>query len=212
MTDPLSGSGSGTGTSPRLVLASQSPSRAALLTGAGLAFERAPAGVDEAAAKDSLKAEGATPGQLADTLAELKAARISPRFPGALVLGADQVLACDGEWFDKPPDLAAARAQLLSLRDRTHQLFSAAVILRDGERLWGRTEHATLRMRAFSEEFLDAYLEKVGDRALTSVGAYQLEGPGVQLFSHIEGDFFTILGLPLLALLDFLRGHGALSS
>ena len=204
MTDPLSGGG------PALVLASQSPSRAALLAGAGLAFEKAPAGVDEDAVKTSLKAEGASATQLADTLAELKAARISPRFPGALVLGADQVLACDGEWFDKPPDLAAARAQLLRLRDRTHQLFSAAVIVRDGERIWGRTEHATLRMRGFSEDFLDAYLARVGDTALASVGAYQLEGPGVQLFSHIDGDFFTILGLPLLALLDFLRGHGAL--
>lgn len=195
---------------PPLVLASKSPSRAALLSAAGLRFEQAPAGLDEDAIKTSLKAEGATAAHLADTLAELKAARVSPRFPGALVLGADQVLACDGDWLDKPADRAAARAQLLRLRDRTHQLFSAAVILRDGGRVWGRTEHATLRVRAFSDTFLDRYLDRVGDRALASVGAYQLEGPGVQLFSHIEGDFFTVLGLPLLALLDFLRGHGAL--
>lgn len=195
---------------PPLVLASKSASRAALLAAAGLRFEQAPAGVDEDAVKASLKAEGARAGELADTLAELKAARVSPRFAGALVLGADQVLECDGEWFDKPPDLPSARRQLLRLRDRTHQLHSAAVLLRDGERIWGRTEHATLRVRGFSDDFLDRYLDRAGARVLESVGAYQLEGPGVQLFSHIEGDFFTILGLPLLPLLDFLRGHGAL--
>ena len=204
MADPL------TPAAPPFVLASGSASRASLLSAAGLVFTQAPADVDEDAIKSSLKSEGATASQLADTLAEFKAIRISPKFPGSLVLGADQVLECDGDWFDKPPTMEAARTQLLRLRDRSHRLFSAAVIVRDGERIWGRTEHATLRVRAFSDRFLDDYLEKAGTAVLSSVGAYQVEGPGIQLFSDIQGDVFTIQGLPLLPMLDFLRGNGAL--
>src|SRR5690606_10859737 len=124
--------------------------------------------------------------------------------------GADRMLACAGRWFGKPADRAAARAQLLALRGRTHDLVTAAVVLRDGTRLWQHVERASLTMRPVSDAFVESYLAALGDDAMRSVGAYQLEGLGAQLFARVEGDFFTILGLPLLPLLDFLRGHGTL--
>lgn len=191
----------------RLILASASASRAAMLKGAGLDVEIVPAAVDEDAAKQSLRAEGATAPQLADSLAELKARRISDQYPDAFVIGADQVLVADDTWFDKPADRAEARDSLRKLAGRSHQLVSAAVVLREGQRLWGKADHATLLMRPLSEEFIDRYLEAAGDSVLGSVGCYQLEGLGAQLFARIDGDYFTILGLPLLPLLDFLRGH-----
>lgn len=191
-----------------LVLASGSRTRADMLRNAGLSFEIIPAAVDEGAVKSSLTAEGASPEQVADTLAELKAMRISQRRPDMLVLGADQVLDLDGEILDKPVDRAAAAQHLQRLSGRRHQLVSAAVILKDGQRIWGRADRASLVVRALSDTFIDQYLNVVGDRALESVGAYQLEGPGAHLFESVEGDFFTILGLPLLPLLGFLRGHG----
>lgn len=191
-----------------LVLASASAARAAMLRAAGVPIEIDAARIDEVEIKRSLEAEAAGSAAIAETLAELKAIAVSRRHPGALVLGADQVLDCDGERFDKPADFAAARAQLLKLGGRRHELFSAAVVARGGERLWHVTDRARLTMRPLSDGFIDGYLGRVGAAALQSVGAYQLEGLGAQLFQRVEGDYFTILGLPLLPLLDFLRGHG----
>ncbi len=193
---------------PPLVLASASPSRQALLTAAAVPFAAEPAAVDESKVKRALRAEGAAAAQVAETLAELKAQRVCRRHPGALVLGADQMLDCDGGWLDKPADREQARAQLLSLAGRSHRLSSAQVLVRDGTRLWHHLEAATLTMRPFDAAFVDRYLDAVGDAALTSVGGYQIEGMGIQLFSRIEGDYFAILGLPLLPLLQNLREHG----
>jgi septum formation protein len=195
-----------------LVLASASPTRALLLRHAGLTVVVDPAAVDEAAAKESLRAAGADAGAAAIALAELKAQKVSRRHAGGLVLGADQLLECDGDWFDKPADLAAARSQLQALRGRRHRLYSAAVAVRDGIRLWHHVGEASLTMRPFGDAFLDAYLKRAGADLLGSVGAYRLEGLGVQLFATVQGDHFTILGLPLLPLLDFLRGHRVLAA
>lgn len=193
---------------PTLVLASGSRTRALMLEKAGLRPILDKPLVDEEEVKLAGKAEGVGADAVAEALAELKAQRVTRRHPGALVVGADQMLECEGVWFDKPSDRAAARAQLLALRGKTHQLVSCAVIVRDGERLWHKVDRARLTMRNFSENFLDGYLDMVGDEVLHSVGAYQLEGLGAQLFQRVEGDFFTILGLPLLPLLGFLRVHG----
>ena len=199
-----------TSAGPRLLLASASPSRQALLTAAAVPYVAEPAAVDESETKRALRAEGAEVGEVAETLAELKAQKVSRRHPGALVLGADQMLDCDGDWLDKPADLAQARAQLLSLAGRSHRLTSAQVMVVDGRRLWHHRETATLTMRPFDAAFVERYLEAVGEAALTSVGGYQVEGLGIQLFSRIEGDYFAILGLPLLPLLPMLREHGVI--
>jgi len=195
-----------------LVLASSSRTRASLLEDAGLSIAIDPAAVDEASAKESLRADGAGPAAAATALAELKALKVSRRHPGSLVLGADQLLECDGAWFDKPSDLAAARRQLLVLRGRRHRLYSAAVVVQDGARLWHHVGEAALTMRNFGEPFLDAYIDRAGSDLCGSVGAYRLEGLGVQLFAAIAGDHFTILGLPLLPLLDFLRDRRVLAA
>ena len=193
---------------PVLVLASGSRTRAAMLEQAGISAVLDKPLVDEDEVKAAGRAEGVSADIVAEALAELKAQRITRRHPGALVVGADQMLECEGRWFDKPADRAAARAQLLDLRGKTHRLVSCAVVVRDGERMWHKIDSARLTMRNFSEAFLDDYLDHVGDDVLHSVGAYQLEGLGAQLFHRVEGDFFTILGLPLLPLLGFLRVHG----
>jgi septum formation protein len=195
-----------------VILASASPARLSLLRAAGVPVESDPGGVDEEEVKAALQAEGATAAMAAETLAELKARRTSPRHPGALVLGADQMLDCDGRWFDKPGDRIQAREQLLALRGRSHRLVSSVVALRDGTRLWHHTEEAVLTMRPFSDNFIDAYLAEAAPGILQSVGSYQLEGIGAQLFARIRGDYFTILGLPLLPLLDFLRAHEVLEA
>ena len=196
---------------PQVVLASKSVSRSALLAGAGVAFETRAAGVDEDAAKDALLGEGATPREVADALAELKALRVSSGTPG-LVIGADQTLDLGGRLIDKASSLQDARSRLLELRGRPHKLHSAVVVARDGEAIWREVKSATLWVRPFSDAFLDDYLQTEGETLLGSVGCYRLEGPGVQLFERIEGDYFTILGLPMLGLLDFLRLHGALAT
>ncbi|WP_341704218.1 Maf family protein [Ferrovibrio sp.] len=194
-----------------LILASASSARAAMLRQAGLDFAVQPARIDEAEIKRALQAEGAGPREAAEALAELKARRGTPATgDDSFVIAADQMLACEGRWFDKPADMAEARTQLQALRGRTHDLVSAVVVARSGTIIWRHIDGARLTMRAFSDGFLDAYLAQAGDAVLQSVGCYQLEGLGVQLFSRIQGDFFTILGLPLLPLLDFLRHHQVL--
>ncbi|KAA0580260.1 septum formation protein Maf [Azospirillum sp. B21] len=193
---------------PVLVLASGSRTRAAMLEQAGVSAILDKPLIDEDEVKAAGRAEGVPADAVAEALAELKAQRITRRHPGALVVGADQMLECEGRWFDKPADRAAARAQLLDLRGKTHRLVSCAVVVRNGERMWHKVDSARLTMRNFTEDFLDDYLDRVGDDVLHSVGAYQLEGLGAQLFQRVEGDFFTILGLPLLPLLGFLRVHG----
>ncbi|MGE5145672.1 MAG: Maf family nucleotide pyrophosphatase [Candidatus Eiseniibacteriota bacterium] len=194
-----------------LILASGSAVRARLLSEAGIAFTREVAAVDEAEVKATVAGEGGTAAMAAETLAELKAQRVSRRHPDALVIGADQILECDGDWFDKPADVAAARAALKKLRGRQHLLQSSVAVVRGGERLWHHNGEAALLMRNFSDDFLDAYLAAAGEAALHSVGAYQLEGLGAQLFARVDGDYFSILGLPLLPLLDFLRNHGVVA-
>ena len=196
----------------RLVLASASSTRARILADAGLPVVADPAAVDEEEIRAAFHAEGRGAAVCATALAESKAIRVSERHTGALVLGADQILECAGRWFDKPADIAAARAQLQALRGKRHTLVSAAAVVRNGSVLWHTSDRAHLAMRGFSDEFLDAYIAAAGADLLGSVGAYRLEGLGAQLFERVEGDFFTILGLPLMPLLDFLRGHGALLS
>ena len=193
-----------------IILASASAARKAMLSQAGVSVTAIPAPIDEASYKRSLKAEGADAAQVADTLAEMKAIRLSRKYPNALVIAADQMLDCAGVWFDKPQDRDQAYAQLQALRNKRHMLVSAAVVFKTSGRLWGVTDQAYLEMRLFTDAFLNAYLDQAGDAVLSSVGAYQLEGLGAQLFKKIDGDYFTILGLPLLPLLGFLRDHGVL--
>jgi len=195
-------------TAPPLVLASQSRFRREMLERAGLVFAVDAAHVDEDEIKLSMKAAGATVEDVAVKLAEHKARRVAQRWPGAIVLGSDQMLDCNGTWFDKPADRAGAAAHLRALSGKTHCLVTAAVAFRNGTRVWHHVEQARLTMRPLSEAFVARYLDAMGDDVASSVGAYQLEGLGAQLFARVEGDFFTILGLPLLAVLGFLRAQG----
>ena len=198
---------------PVLVLASSSATRRALLERAGIAFEALPAAVDEAALKEACQAEAIPPEDAAIILAEAKAERVARRVPDALVIGCDQLLVCrmeDGtdRWFDKPADMTAARAQLQALRGKTHQLVTATVAWRKGARIWQDITSPRLTMRAFSDAFLDHYLAAEGEALLASVGGYRVEALGIHLFSRIEGEHSAILGLPMVPLLGFLRGHG----
>lgn len=197
----------------RLVLASKSPARATMLRAAGLNFILDPARIDEAAIRDSLRAEGASARDAAEALAEAKAMQAGRRAaPFDLILGADQMLECEGRWFEKPSDRDAAYEQLAALRGRRHSLHSAAVLVRGGQTIWRAIDAAHLWMRMASDDFLQDYLAQEGAEAIQTVGAYKLEGRGTQLFSCIEGDYFTILGLPLLPLLQALRDQGLLPS
>ncbi len=193
----------------KVTLASQSAPRAAILAGAGVAFETVSPGVDEAAVKAGLMAEGATPRDVADALAELKAVKVS-RSRGGLVIGADQTLDLDGTLYDKAASLDEARGRLMTLRGRRHRLHAAVVVALDGAPIWRTLESPSLTMRPFSDAFLDGYLARNTAAALSSVGCYWLEGEGAQLFERIDGDYFAILGLPLLGLLDLFRRHGVL--
>jgi len=193
---------------PQLILASKSPSRAQILKGAGLPFTAEAASVDEAEVKAALRAEGAPAARAAEALAELKARRVAARHPHALVLGGDQMLACAERWFDKPRDRADAREQIAHLAGRPHELLTALCIVQGAERQWHHVATARLVMRPLSSAAIDAYLDMVGDQVLASPGGYQIEGPGIQLFAHVEGDYFGILGMPLLPLLAYLRGRG----
>jgi septum formation protein len=190
----------------RVILASGSSARREMLAAAGVKFSVMPADVDEPAMKSS---SPAAPGALALDLAVAKARRIAALAPGALVIGADQILVCEGERFDKPESLGAAAVHLRTLRGKTHQLVTASCVVRDTQTLWSHVETPVMTVRDFSEAFLADYLAAEGDAVRACVGAYRLEGLGMQLFARIEGDYFTILGLPLLALLGFLRECGA---
>jgi septum formation protein len=192
-----------------LVLASRSAARQALLVAAGVPIVLYPADLDERALEAGSASQA--PDAIAALLARQKASFVAGSHPGRLVLGADQTLALNSRRFAKPADRAAARAQLRALCGRTHELHSAIAFVRDATVLFEHVGTARLTMRSFSDRFLDRYLEEVGDAATASVGAYQLEGAGIQLFEQIEGDYFTILGLPLLAALEFLRRHGCLA-
>ncbi|MCB8874347.1 Maf family protein [Acidisoma silvae] len=187
------------------ILASKSATRRQMLDSAGVAFDAHSADVDEAAIKEICRAGGLDAPATALKLAEAKAAAIGARFPGRVVIGADQMLDCGGVWFDKPADMAAAADQLRHLRGRMHELPTAVVCWRDGVVLWRHVETPRLTLHAFTEAELASVLAAEGDRLLDSVGAYRVEGPAIRLFQAIEGDWFSILGLPLLPLLGFLR-------
>ena len=195
-----------------LVLASTSEIRATLLRNANVPFETVPARVDEEAIRDALLAEETTPRDIADALAEAKARKVSMKLPSAMVLGCDQVLEADGKMFSKPSSIDDARDQLKTLRGKTHRLLSAAVVYKDMEPIWRHVGVVRLTMRHFSDEYLDDYLERNWDSIKWSVGAYKLEEEGSRLMARIEGDYFNVLGLPLLELLNYLTIRGDLKS
>ena len=198
----------------RLILASGSAARRTLLEAAGLNFDVIPANIDEGKIREAIV--GATANvegnDIAGVLAAEKARLVSIEHPNALVVGADQVLTLGGKFFSKAENLAEAREILSMLRGRTHELVSAVALARNGEVHWQTSATAEMTMRSFSDEFLGCYLEKMGERALHIVGCYELEGPGVQLFEDIDGDYFTILGIPLLELLARLRHEGMVTA
>lgn len=191
-----------------LILASSSTIRLALLANAGLSVTAQPARVDEDAIRNALTAEDASPRDIADALAESKARKLAARYSEALVLGCDQVLDFKGTIFNKPSDLAEAKAQLTVLKGQTHSLLSAAVLFDHGQPIWRHVGQARLTMRAFSQTYLDGYLQRNWPQISHSVGGYMIESEGARLFDRIDGDYFTILGLPLLPLLSYLATRG----
>jgi len=188
-----------------LILASASPARQTVLKNAGLAFNSLPADINERAAEEPLLRSGAGVDDLAQALAMIKASHVSELRPVDLVIGADQTLELQGKRLTKPADMAAARRQLLKLAGKPHHLHSALACCLGGEVIWQHMETVTLTMRPLTPQEIGRYLANAGETVLTSVGAYQIEGPGIQLFEKIDGDYFAILGLPLLPLLAFLR-------
>jgi septum formation protein len=190
-----------------IVLASQSSARRRMLEAAGVVFECRAAAVDEAAIIESMRMERAGGRNIADCLAELKALRVSRSDPMAWVIGADQVLSSDSEVFENPGTVDGARRQLKQLRGKQHILHSAVCVAQNGQVVWRHVGEAKMTMRPFSDAFLETYLVDAGEDILGSVGAYHVESLGIQLFSKIDGDIFTVQGLPLLAVLDFLRLH-----
>lgn len=202
---PPAGAAAGGG---QLVLASQAAVRAVMLRAAGLTFEVRPARVDEGTLKSAMRPDDPEGRATVQALASLKARRVSAQAPGAFVIGADQLLVCGMEWFDKPVDLDDAQAQLQRLRGRKHTLVTAVSVVRDEAEIWSELACPEIAMRSFSDAFLERYLERAGDAVLACVGGYEAEGLGGQLLAGIEGDWFAVLGLPLLPLLAFLRSHG----
>ena len=196
---------------PRIILASGSAIRRQILDGAGIDFEVIVKPVDEGAIKTAMLADGYKPRDIADALAEAKARRVSQMETG-FVIGADQIMVMDGQIFDKPVDLEDARQRLVNMRGKTHYLVGGVVVCENGQPVWRHASQTKLTMRDFSDDFLDQYLADEAEFVCKSVGAYRFEGPGAQLFSHVDGDFFSILGLSLLPLLDFLRMRGAIQS
>ena len=194
-----------------VVLASSSKTRKTMLEAAGVLFETFPAIVDEDEIKASLQAEGSDAAFIAEALAEHKASYVSRKLPGVLVIGADQILECENRIYSKPVDLTVAKDQLSDLCGKEHSLISSVVVFRDNQRLWHHTDSAFLRMRKFSTDFLSFYIDELGQDLLESPGCYRVEDRGIQLFSKITGDHFTILGLPLLPLLDYLRIQGVVA-
>jgi septum formation protein len=194
----------------RIILASASPFRLAMLRNAGIETEANPSRIDERAVEEAVGDAAISPENLAWILAEAKAEEVSERFPGALVIGSDQTLSLGDEVLHKAADLEEARRRLLRLSGRTHHLNSAVVLARDGKALWGHVSVANMTMRKFDPAYIGRYLSRVGDQVLRSVGVYQIEGEGIQLFDSIEGDHFTIVGMPLLPLVAELRRLGAI--
>jgi septum formation protein len=198
---------------PPLILASASKSRARILEAAGLAFIVEPPGLDETAMRQAVSGEGTLdPRDVAEVLARAKAQAVSDLAPQAYVIGGDQILALDKTMLSKPDSMEAARRQLLDLSGKTHTLHVAVALATNGDTVWAETTVATLTMRKLSPQYIGRYLAAAGDEVLSSVGAYQLESLGVQLFDKIDGDYFSILGLPLIPLLDTLRREGVIES
>lgn len=196
----------------RLILASASQARAQILRDAGLSFDTHPADIDEDDVKSRMTADGAAPRSIAEELAKQKALHISQIDSDAHVLGADQILVLESELLSKAPTVADARAQLLQLRGKQHSLITSSAIARGDAVVWSHTDIAHLSVRDFSDQFLQSYISEAGEALTGSVGCYHLEGMGAQLFDRIDGDYFSILGLPLLELLGFLRGEGILQT
>jgi septum formation protein len=194
-----------------LILASGSASRTRILRGAHVPFTAMPANIDEEGLKIALMASGKSPEAVAAVLAEAKALHVSAAHPDALVLGADQVLEFGGELVSKCADMTAARALLRRLRGKAHRLISALSLVQGGKAIWAYCDTSTLRMRPFSDPFLESYLSTEGEGLLAGVGCYRLEGMGAQLFESVEGDYFSILGLPLQPLLAELRKKGVIA-
>lgn len=195
-----------------IILASASTIRRQMLENAGIRVDALPARVDEDTIRAALEAEGAKPRDIADALAEMKARKLGERHPSSLVIGCDQVLHYDGEIWGKPETPDAARSQLQRLRGRTHRLVSAVVLYEQAKPVWRHVEEASLTMRSFSDGFLDDYIARNWDDIRHSVGAYQLEREGARLFAAVDGNHFTILGLPLLPLLNYLSQRGFISA
>ncbi|MEQ9329603.1 MAG: Maf family protein [Rhodospirillales bacterium] len=194
-----------------LILASGSTARAAMLKAVGLDVHLHPANVDEESFRHALRADRVTTEAAAEALAELKAVKVAGRYPQGIVIAADQMLDCGGIWFEKPVDRDHAFASLQTLAGRTHRLVSSVVLYRNGARIWHHTDVAEITMRRLDDGYIERYLDHIGDEVFSTVGCYRIEGIGMHLFSKVQGDYYTILGMPLLPLLDNLREQGVVA-